>query len=589
MAYDGIVTKAVVENLSDKLLGGRIDKVYQQERDELLIYLYNKGYNYKLLISASSNNPRMYLTDTRKENPSQPPMFCMLLRKHLIGGIVLDIKQVHFDRIIIINISGKDDFGNPTEKSLVIEIMGKHSNIILIDKISSTIIDSIKRVYMDMSRVRQILPGSSYVYPPKQDKLNPMEENGKVEFFNQLDKEDKNLPIFKFFYMNYMGFSPLISREICFDANIDIDRTLISLYPEDIEKLYESFSNLVSLVLASKFKPNYILSEDEQSLLAFHALDIEQFGQKNIYLDSISEVLDRAYQSKDSLDRVNQKSNSIKKSIQIKLERTLNKLGKQKQELLESQDREKYKIYGDLLSANLYKVPKGSKSISLENFYDKDLKEIEIPLDNKISPALNAQRFYKKYSKLKNANQLLLLQIPETEDEIDYLENILLSIENSTEVKEIDEIKEELIKENYIKGSIKKKKKKEDPVSKPYHFISSDGINIYVGKNNKQNDYLTLKFAQKNHIWLHVQNMPGSHVIIEEIRENIGEQTLVEAASLAAYYSKGKNSNKVLVDYTERKNVKKPANSKPGMVIYENFSSILVKPSKDLEENTKKI
>lgn len=588
MSFDGIVTKAVVHELKDLVLGGRVDKIYQQEKDEILIYVHNKGINYKLVISASSNNPRIYLTQYSKKNPIAPPMFCMLLRKHILGGIILNIEQFNMDRVVFIDISAIDELGQPTEKRLIIEIMGKHSNIILVDKFSLKIIDSVKRVYEDMSRIRQILPGMSYEYPPIQDKINPL-SNTKDEFFSLMGKSNNNLAIYKFFYFNYVGLSPLISREICFDAEIDIDRTIGSLEEDAKNSLFLSFEKFINQIEKNIFTPVTILSNNKSEILAFHALDINQFGSYNkTYNDSISKILDNFYRSKDTLDRIGQKSHSIKKSIQVKLDRTLNKLGKQKEELLQSKDREIYKIYGDLISANLHKIPKSIDKILLENFYDENMNELAVPLDIKLSPTANAQKYYKKYSKLKNAHLLLEEQIPDTKNEISYLENVLLSIENSTEIEELDEIKEELIKEGYIKGSIKKKKK-EELISKPYHYISIDGFNIYVGKNNKQNDYLTLKLSHREDIWMHVQNMPGSHVIVEKNGKDIPPTTLNEAAILAAYYSKGKNSNHVPVDYTERRNVKKPKNAKLGMVIYDNYKTLSVNPSSDIVNNIKKV
>lgn len=587
MSFDGIVTKSVVNELKETILGGRVDKIYQQEKDEILIYVHNKGTNYKLIISASSNNARIYLTDFSKKNPSSPPMFCMLLRKHLLGGIILNIEQFSLDRVVFIDISAIDELGQPTEKRIIIEIMGKHSNIILVDKPSLKIIDSVKRVYEDMSRVRQILPGMIYEHPPLQNKINPLNSK-KEEFFNLIESSDKNIPIFKFFYFNYVGLSPLISREICFESSIDIDRTIGSLYEEDKNSLFLSFNKFVSQVSKNDFTPVSILSNNTE-ILAFHALDINQFGVNNkLFYNSISKLLDNYYRRKDIIDRIGQRSQSIRKSIQVKLDRTLNKLGKQKEELLESQDREKYKIYADLISANLHRIPKTADNIDLENFYDENMVVLNVPLDIRLSPVINAQKYYKRYSKLKKAHLLLLDQIPETENEISYLENVLMSIENSTEVEELDEIKEELIKEGYIKGLIKKRKK-EEVVSKPYHYISIDGFSIYVGKNNKQNDYLTLKLSHKDDFWLHVQNMPGSHVIIDKSGRTVPDTTLEEAAILAAYYSKGKLSNHVPVDYTERRNVKKPKNAKSGMVIYDNFKTISVSPSKELVDNIKKV
>ncbi len=588
MSLDGIVTRAIVKELKDTLLGGRIDKIYQHEKDEILLNIYSKGKNNKLIISASSNNPRIYLTDHTISNPSTPPMFCMLLRKHLTRGTILNIEQFFMDRVVFIDISSIDELGLPSEKRLLVEIMGRHSNIILIDKTSGKIIDSIKRVSHDMSRIRQVLPGIKYEYPQIGNKLDPLDLN-ENQFHGLLNKSSNNAKIYKFFYTNYLGLSPLISKEICFISEIDIDRPVGSLTFEERKSLFNSFSSIIQNIKESKFNPVLIKNTYGDNYLSFHALDINQFGNENkIYLDSISEVLDKYYIRNDTLDRISQKSQSIKKSIQTKLDRSLNKLSKQKNELLESQDRKKYKVYADLISANIYRIEKGVGEVELENFYTETMEKIKIPLDKKYSPAKNAQRYYKKYSKLKNAHSLLLSQIPETKEEIDYLENVLNNIDNCTELIELDEIKEELIKEGYLKGKIKKRKKK-DPISKPYHYISSDDFHIYVGKNNKQNDYLTLRFAHKEDLWLHVQNMPGSHVIVKGENKDIPGTTLEQAAILAAYYSKGKVSTNVPVDYTKRKNVKKPKKAKTGMVIYENFNTIFVTPSRKQVEEMEKV
>ena len=591
MSFDGIVTNSVVSELSNSLVGGRIDKIYQPEKDELLLYVRNKGNNYKLLISSASNNPRIYITNAVKENPPTPPMFCMLLRKHLIGGTILNIEQFNLDRIISIDVSALDELGDPSEKTLVIEIMGKHSNIIFLEKESKRIIDSIKRVSFDMSRVRQVLPGNDYIYPPNKDKLNPL-FTSKEEFINLLELEKDNTHIFKFFYFNYMGLSPLIGKEICYNSEIDIKRSIGSLTSVDYENLYNNFNKLMGKVLSKDFSPLYIKGEKSE-ILAFYCLDIHMFGEANkVFLPSISRVLDVIYDSKDTFDRVSQKSQSIKKLISIKLDRSLNKFSKQSNELIESKDREKYKIYADLISANMHRIKAGVKSIDLENFYDEDMAELTIPLDEKLSAVQNAQRYYKKYSKLKSREELLKVQLVETKYEIDYLENVLISIEHSDEKSEIDEIRDELIKEGYIRDTSKDKlrrKRKKKTEFKPYHYISVDGFDIFVGKNNIQNEYVTLKLGRKDDIWLHVQGMPGSHVIIKKDNKEIPSTTLEQAATLAAFYSKARNSSNVSIDYTEKKNVKKAPSSKTGMVIYNNFKTINISPSKDKLDKIKSV
>lgn len=588
MSFDGIVTNALVTEFKETIVGGRIDKIYQQEKDEILIHIHNLGNNYKLLLSASSNNPRIYLTNFSKQNPNNPPMFCMFLRKQIQGGIILDINQYELDRIIIIDIKSLDEMGEINIKQLIIEIMGKHSNIILVDESSKIILDSIKRIPENISRVRQVLPGLQYQYPPSNNKINPLNVDFKT-FLEIGDKSKKNSQVFKYFYTNFIGLSPLISREICYRANIDERSTTDLLTDLDKKELYNSFKLTMDDILEKRFTPN-IIKNDNNEILAFHALKLTQYdGIDKEYNESMSTILDNYYREKDILDRIRQKSLSIRKTVQTKLDRDLNKLNKQREEFLESKKREKYKVYGDLISANIYKIDKGADKVKLENFYTENLEEINIPLDPKLSPPQNAQRYYKKYAKLKNASKLLEKQIPKTKYEIDYLENILISIDNCTEVEELDEIKDELRREGYLKGKDKKNKNKKERTSKPYHFISSNNLDIYVGKNNKQNDYLTLRFANKDDIWLHSKDIPGSHVIIRLEDAEVPEETLYEAALLAAFYSKAKNSQNVAIDYAQKKNVKKPKGAKPGMVIYEKNNTIYVTPKKEEINKIKKV
>ncbi len=590
MSFDGVVTKAVIEELKEKILGGKIDKIYQPEKDELIINIHNRGKNHRLLISASSNNPRIYLTKNSKKNPTNPPMFCMLLRKYLSGGLILNIEQYGMDRIVVMDISYLDELGQSSEIRLIVEIMGKHSNIILLNKENHVILDSITRVTGEMSRIRQILPGKKYEYPPSQDKIDPL-HGTKEDFFQLIRNSKDSLAILKFFYFNYTGISPLLSREICFNADIDIDRPIGSLEQLELESLYSAFSKILGYIKSGNFCPLYITNQLDE-IIAFYALDLYQYGdQGKHYSNSISDILDISYRRRDIYDRMSQKSQSMRKSIQTKLDRATNKLVKQKEELIESQNRENLKVYGDLISANAYKIPRGIDSINLENFYDENMSIINVPLDIKSNPIENAQKYYKRYSKLKNAESLLLKQIPETKEEISYLEHVLIAIENATEVEELDEIKDELIKEGYLKDGSKnkKKKKQEAKLSSPHHYISKDGLHLYVGKNNRQNEHLTLKFAHRDDIWLHVQNMPGSHVIIKKDNRDIPHSTLEEAALLAAYYSKGRNGNNIAVDYTEKKNVRKMRNAKPGMVIYDNFKTIIISPHKDKVNEIKKV
>ncbi|WP_202711258.1 Rqc2 family fibronectin-binding protein [Sporosalibacterium faouarense] len=580
MSLDGIVTRSIIHELNEKIVDGKVDKVYQPEEDEIIINIRAKGSNAKLLISASSNNPRIYLTKHTKSNPIKPPMFCMLLRKHLQGGRITNIRQSAMDRIIHIDVQSFDELGVLSTKTLIVEIMGRHSNIILIEEENNKILDSIKRVTPDISSVRQVFPGILYKEPPSQDKLNALfiEKNTLLEKINE---NNEGTPLFKFIYKNYMGISPLIAREICYRAEIDSSTKLGALSDEMIDGFFSSFSDLMEKVKYEKYSPTMILDREKREVVAFSTIDIKQYSNySKTHFDSISEVLEEYYETRDRMDRIKQKSSSLKKLITTKLDRAKNKLAKQKEELLTAEKREKYKIYGELLTANIYRIEQGQNEIEVDNFYSENNEKITISLDPRYTPSQNAQKYFKRYTKLKNAYEFVSNEIIHTKDEIEYLDHILVSIDNCTDVEELEEIREELIDEGYIKKHSKKKKKNKGKSnqSEPRHYKSSDDYDLYVGKNNKQNDYLTLKFASKDDIWLHTKDIPGSHVIIKTKGEEVPAQTIREAALLAAYYSKGKMSSNVPVDYTERRNVRKPNGAKLGMVIYENNNTIYVTP-----------
>lgn len=589
MAFDGIVTNSLTKELNKNLLNGRINKVYQPENDEIFLHIRNNRENFVLLISASPNNPRFHLTTQTKKNPMQPPMFCMILRKYLEGSTILGIEQLFMDRVIFIDIASRNELGISSEKRLILEIMGRHSNLVLIDKESGEIIDSITRVTEDMSRVRQILPGLDYNFPPEQDKINPLTSN-KEDFFNLLDKEDPKTQIFRFFYFNYMGLSPLISREFCYEADVNRNTKIEDLTPDMKDKLFSVFKKDVDNINNNCFKPTLVYDEDEIRMKAFHALDLNQFGESapKVTFDSVSELLDEYFSKKDHSDRIIQKSQSLRRIVQVKLDRTSNKLSKQFKEFETSKEREIYKIYADLISANIYHIEKGAKEITVQNFYDENLENITIPLNEKYSGPINAQRYYKRYSRLKNAYNRLNRQIPQTRNEALYLENILVSIDNSTEFDELEEIEEDLIKDGYIKKSRRKTKSK-NIESKPHHYVSEEGIDIFVGKNNRQNDILTFRNSNREDIWLHVQKMPGSHVIIKNNGQEVSNETLETAGLLAAYYSSGRTGSNVAVDWTERKHVKKIRGAKPGLVTYDNFETVFVTPTSHKVRKIKKI
>lgn len=581
MALDGLVIHSIVNELSSKILGGKIDKVYQPEDDEILLQIRNNKENFKLVLSASSSNPRVYFANNyKKENPITAPMFCMLFRKYIQNGIIVDISQIEFERIIKITVESFDELKEKTKKDIYIEIMGRHSNIILTHSLDNKIIDSIKRIPFSVSRVRQLLPAITYNLPPKQDKLNPLNSISKDNFINTL--KEFNGPLFKAIYSNFLGISPIISKEICFRSNLDYNINTTDLSLDNFNNLFNEFNNLFNSINNNKYNPCIVIDESINKVIDFSCINLSLYKDFNfINNNSISKILEDYYQTKDIKERIHQRSSDLRKSISIKLERLYNKLEKQNQELIDSENSEIFKIKGELLTSYIYMIEKGMESIEVSNFYDPEYKNIIISLNKNITPSENAQRYFKKYNKMKTAKKEITHQISISLDEINYLENIMLSIENCDNLLELLDIKEELIKEGFLRGKIKNKKDSK-LTTKPNEFISSDGFKILVGKNNKQNDHLTLKVADNNDIWLHTKNIPGSHVIIKTDGKSVTDETIYEAAMLAAFFSKSKLSSQVPVDYTKKKNIKKPNGAKPGMVIYETNSTIYVTPTEEL-------
>ena len=581
MALDGLVIHCIVNELNKKLLGGKIDKVYQPENDEVVLHIRNNKENFKLVLSCSASNPRVYLANNyKKENPINAPMFCMLFRKYIQGGNIVNISQIGFERIIKISVESFDELKEKTTKNIIIEIMGRHSNIILTHSLDNKIIDSAKRIPPSVSRVRQILPGQTYVLPPKQDKLNPIDEVSLNLFVDTLTSF--NGPIFKAIYSKFLGVSPVIAKEICFRANIDENTLIDEISSNDISKVYKEFHNLFKFINNNIYNPSMIIDESIDKVLDFSCINLSQFSNLSIINDdSISKILENYYATKDIKDRIHQRSSDLRKSISIKLDRLYNKLNKQEKELIESENAEIYKIKGELITSYIYMIEKGMESVEVANFYDPEYKNITISLNPNFTPSENAQKYFKKYNKMKTAKKEITSQIEITKEEINYLENIILSIENCENLAELMDIREELSKVGYLraKNNIKKETKL---TTKPHEFISSNGFKILVGKNNKQNDNLTLKIASNEDIWMHTKNIPGSHVIIKTEGKEVPDETIFEGAMLAAFFSKSKMSSQVPVDYTKKKNVKKPNGSKPGMVIYETNSTIYVTPTEEL-------
>jgi predicted ribosome quality control (RQC) complex YloA/Tae2 family protein len=527
-------------------------------------------------MTATSSSPRLHITGLSRKNPQEPPMFCMLLRKHLTSAHVLDVKQINFDRILEITFECKDELDTTVNKSLIIEIMGKHSNIIFMNTDTKVVIDSIKRVAENMSSVRQIYPGIKYVIPPEQDKLNPLEITEEV-FLHTIEKSNDGLVIYNFFYKSFMGLSPFISKEICFLASLNESTYIGELDDECKIKLWTAFNHIMEKIKANDFCFNIYLDENSEQT-GFYCLDVQYLKTSiKTQYDNPGNLLDEYYYEQDNKNKINQRVASLIKSMNTKIERDRKKVEKQRNELLNAEDRDKYKIYGDLILANLYKVPENHK-LTVINYYDPEQREITIPLDPRMNLSQNSQKFFKKYNKLKKAVEELQKLIEVSLNEIQYLENILYSIEACETTDDLDEIYNELISEGIMKKKSKVKKEKE---FKPEFmtFISSGNHEILVGKNNLQNDMLTFKVGKKDDYWFHAKSIPGSHVIIRTNGDELTDDEYVEAARIAAYYSKGKNSSSVEIDYTKKSNLKKLPNAKPGFVIYDTNYSMMVAPS----------
>ena len=585
MALDGITLRSLVHEMKSKLVNGKIDKITQPEKDEIWLTIRNEKQNHKLLISANSSTPRIhFVNDAKKENPLTAPMFLMLLRKHIRNGTIKSVEQRSTERIVEISIDAYDELRVLKNKTLIIELMGKHSNIILVHTEDRKIIDSIKRVSLNISSVREVLPGLTYQYPPGHKKISPIHRLDEDEFRRLCSNFHSE--IYKLFYMSYEGMSPTISKEICYRANVESTEVASSLSEVKTEKLWGTFSRMMSRIEQHEYSPCIVIQRNPHTILDFSAVLLTHYETMELVeYQSIHTACEEFYFLKDRAERIQQRTSALRKKIQTRLDTLQHKTEKQNNEISSSMLLDKDKLYGELLTSYIYQIKTGMSEITLENFYSNNEK-ITIPLDVQKSPSENIQRYFKRYQKSKNRIEELTEQLAIAQKEISDLENVLLSISQIETYDEISEIQDELAKQGYIRRPSNHKSKKET-ISSPMEFTASDGTTILVGKNNTQNDRLTLKLSSPNDTWLHTKDIPGSHVIIRAKQQDISEKTLYEAAVLAAYYSKGKFSSNVPVDYTERKNVKKPSGAKPGMVIYVNNSTIYVTPEESVVEQLK--
>jgi predicted ribosome quality control (RQC) complex YloA/Tae2 family protein len=583
MAFDGIVISSLANELDKVLKGGKIDKIYQPEKDTLVMGVRTYGASFRLLMCANPSCARVHLSNRSMENPQSPPMLCMLMRKHLTGGKITKIVQPDFERIIEIYIECVDELGRMNEKIIVCEIMGKHSNIIFLDH-NLKVIDSVYRIDDTVSSVRNILPGIIYTPPPPQDKTNPCLAD-KDEIKNTLSRSD--IPLFKQIMDSYKGISPLISREAVFRACSFTDKSGEEVTEEEFDKTAYIFSKMIENTVSGEINPCVVKDKTTGKLIDFNALSITQFeGEAQVLpFDTINEASEFFFSQKAATESLKQKSGDLMKFVNTSLERCRKKLQIENETLEKAKNKDKYKIYGDLITANIYRITQGLKHIECENFYSEKCEKIIIPLKDDLSPSKNAQRYYTKYNKEKTAEKETLKQKELNLKEIDYLESVKEAIEIAESGAEIALIREELVREGYLKNRGARKQNKKASLPTPMHFVSDDGYDIYVGKNNTQNDYVTLKLSRSTDIWFHTKSIHGSHAIVRTPDAmDVPERTYIQAASLAAYYSKARNSKSVAVDYTEVKNVKKPSGAKPGMVIYVNYNTIYTDPDEELSK-----
>ncbi|MBB6443778.1 Rqc2 family fibronectin-binding protein [Bacillus benzoevorans] len=569
MSFDGLFTRAMTKELTESIKGGRINKIHQPYQHEMIMVVRANGKNHKLLISAHPAHARVQLTEEGYDNPAEPPMFCMLLRKHLEGYILEDIHQHGLDRIIIFDIKGRNEIGDTSYKKLIVEIMGRHSNIILLDQSRNMILDCIKHVSFAINSYRAVLPGQEYIFPPEQHKADPFAAN-EEDILSRLDfnagKIDKQI------ISQYSGISPLFAKEITHQAGL-VNRTTVP----------KAFLSLIERINAHDYAPSIMNSGDKENFYLFPLGHVQ--GESKSF-PSFSLMLDHFYFGKAERDRVKQQAHDIERFIINEKEKNEKKIIKLQETIKEAEEAQKYQLFGELVTANIYAVQKGMESIEVVNYYDENGATVVIPLHPLKTPAENAQKYFTKYQKAKTALSIVHEQIEKAETEAAYFDALLQQVETAS-AKDIAEIREELIEEGYIKAR-KKKQMKKNQSQKPVldRFFASDGTEIIIGKNNKQNDYLTNRFAARDEIWLHTKDIPGSHVVIRS--KSPKEKTIHEAAILAAFYSKARNSSSVPVDFTLVRHVKKPSGAKPGFVIYDNQQTVFVTPDAEIVQKLKK-
>lgn len=567
MAFDGVTIAGIVSELKDKLIGNRIYKIAQPEKDELILTVKGSCGQVRMLMSADASLPLLYLTQKNKTSPMTAPNFCMLLRKHLQNARIVSVTQPGLERIVRFELEHLNELGDLCRKYLIIELMGKHSNIIFCDD-QDKIIDSIKHISGMVSSVREVLPGRQYFIPKTQDKAELLscsqEEMAAV-------LRAKSLPLYKAVYTGFTGISPSIAQELCYRAGVDADLPSAGLEAEALDRMVSVLSGLAADIRSEKFCYNVVYENKQPAEYAAVQLSSYEEGQRRRF-ECISELLEYYYAEKNTITRIRQRSVDLRKIVTTALERNVKKYDLQVKQLQDTDKRETYRVYGELLNAYGYGVEAGAKSMEALNYYTDE--NITIPLDPILTAGENAKKYFDKYQKLKRTYEALTTLTKETKEEIEHLSSISIALDIALKEEDLVQIKEELIESGYIRR--KGNTKREKITSKPFHYVSSDGYHIYVGKNNYQNEELTFKFATGNDWWFHTKGIPGSHVVVKSNNDELPDRVFEEAGKLAAHYSQARGQEKVEIDYTQKKNVKKPNGSKPGFVVYYTNYSLVI-------------
>ncbi len=577
MAFDGVMMHYVKEEIKSVALDARVSQIHQPNRDELVIALRTKNGNKKLLVSSRANSPRICFTEHSIENPATPPMLCMLLRKRLGGAKLVDVRQIELERIMFLDFIATNELGDKVKLTLCVEIMGKYSNIILIDE-NDNIVDALKRVDFTMSTQRLVLPNIKYELPPKQDKLCILECSGR-DIVEKAINTPSEMRLSKALLSAMQGVSPIITRELEYMVGVDSNRELTVI---DKLKLIEKVDKLKEYIVSGEKSPTMMIKPEGKPFdISF--MDIMQYGEmasKKRFLD-FSTLLDSFYYERDKAERMKVKGQDLLRLCSNIQDKLCRKIAVQERELKDSLNRDKLRKKGDLLQANMYKMVRGQSFIDVEDYYDNN-KIVRIKLSPTLNPSQNVQKYYKDYRRAKTREEMLTVQIAKAKAELQYISAVQESLGRAESERELTEIRQELVDEGYLKNRNPKGRNKALKLLPPKEYTSSDGFTIYVGRNNKQNDKLTLKTARNYDMWLHTKDIPGSHVIIVSDNREITDTAILEAASLAAYNSKAKESDNVPVDYTIVKNVSKPSGAKPGMVIYVNNKTVYVTPKESI-------